>query len=35
MVPVLRFMGRHTLEIYAIQLGGSELMLKLLPDLAP
>jgi hypothetical protein len=32
---VLRFIGRHTLEIYAIQLAGSELLVKLLPDLAP
>ena len=31
----LRFIGRHTLEIYAIQLAGSELIVKLLPDLAP
>jgi hypothetical protein len=31
---VLRFIGRHTLEIYAIQLAGSELIIKLLPDLA-
>ena len=31
----LRFMGRHTLEIYAIQLAGSELLVKLVPDLAP
>jgi hypothetical protein len=31
---VLRFIGRHTLEIYAIQLAGSELLIKLLPDLA-
>ncbi|MFA9435280.1 MAG: hypothetical protein ACERKR_11440, partial [Deltaproteobacteria bacterium] len=31
----LRFVGRHTLEIYAIQLAGSELIIKLLPDLAP
>ena len=31
----LRFIGRHTLEIYAIQLAGSELLIKLLPDLAP
>ena len=31
----LRFIGRHTLEIYAIQLAGSELLVKLLPDLAP
>ena len=30
----LRFTGRHTLEIYAIQLGGSELIVKFLPDLA-
>ena len=32
---VLRFIGRHTLEIYAIQLAGSELLAKLVPDLAP
>jgi peptidoglycan/LPS O-acetylase OafA/YrhL len=32
---VLRFIGRYTLEIYAIQLAGSELIVKLLPDLAP
>ena len=31
----LRFVGRHTLEIYAIQLAGSELLVKLVPDLAP
>jgi hypothetical protein len=31
----LRFIGRHTLEIYAIQLAGSELIVKLAPDLAP
>ncbi|MBT3254916.1 MAG: hypothetical protein HN366_00460 [Deltaproteobacteria bacterium] len=31
----LRFMGRRTLEIYAIQLAGSELIIKLVPDLAP
>jgi peptidoglycan/LPS O-acetylase OafA/YrhL len=31
----LRFIGRHTLEIYAIQLAGSELLLKLIPDIAP
>jgi peptidoglycan/LPS O-acetylase OafA/YrhL len=31
----LRFIGRHTLEIYAIQLAGSELLVKMLPDLAP
>jgi uncharacterized membrane protein len=32
---VLRFIGRHTLEIYAIQLAGSELIVKLAPNLAP
>jgi non-ribosomal peptide synthetase-like protein len=32
---VLRFIGRHTLEIYAIQLAGSELLIKLVPDIAP
>ena len=32
---VLRFIGRRTLEIYAIQLAGSELLVKLVPDLAP
>ena len=31
----LRFIGRHTLEIYAIQLAGSELIVKLVRDLAP
>ena len=31
----LRFVGRHTLEIYAIQLAASELIVKLLPGLAP
>jgi hypothetical protein len=31
----LRFIGRRTLEIYAIQLGGFELITKLLPDLVP
>jgi hypothetical protein len=31
----LRFIGRHTLEIYAIQLAGSELLVKLVPDLGP
>ncbi|MGB6286501.1 MAG: hypothetical protein WBG18_19140, partial [Xanthobacteraceae bacterium] len=31
----LRFIGRHTLEIYAIQLAGSELLVKFVPDLAP
>jgi hypothetical protein len=32
---VLRFIGRRTLEIYAIQLAGFELLVKLKPDLAP
>ena len=32
---VLRFIGRHTLEIYAIQLAGSELIVKLVPHLTP
>jgi hypothetical protein len=31
----LGFIGRHTLEIYAIQLAGSELLVKLAPNLAP
>jgi hypothetical protein len=31
---MLRFIGRHTLEIYAIQLTASELLIKLFPDLA-
>jgi peptidoglycan/LPS O-acetylase OafA/YrhL len=31
----LRFIGRRTLEIYAVQLGGSELLVKLFPGLAP
>jgi hypothetical protein len=35
MTGALRFIGRHTLEIYAIQLAGSELLVKLVPDLAP
>jgi hypothetical protein len=35
MAGVLRFIGRHTLEIYAIQLAGSELIIKLVPDFAP
>lgn len=30
---VLRFVGRRTLEIYAIQLAGSELIVQLVPDL--
>ena len=32
---VLRFIGRRTLEIYAIQLAGSELIINLVPSLAP
>jgi hypothetical protein len=28
----MRFIGRHTLEIYAIQLAGSELIVGLVPD---
>ncbi len=35
LASVLRFIGRHTLEIYAIQLAASELIIKLVPDLAP
>jgi len=31
----VRFIGRRTLEIYAIQLAGSELLVKLVPILAP
>jgi surface polysaccharide O-acyltransferase-like enzyme len=31
----LCFIGRHTLAIYAIQLAGSELIIKLVPDLSP
>jgi uncharacterized membrane protein len=31
----LRFIGRHTLEIYAVQLAGSELLVKVVPDLVP
>jgi len=31
----LRFIGRRTLEIYAIQLAGSELIIILVPGLAP
>jgi len=30
---ILRFVGRHTLEIYAIQLAGSELIAKLWPSI--
>jgi len=32
---VLGFIGRHTLEIYAVQLAVSELIVKFVPDLAP
>lgn len=32
---VLSFIGRRTLEIYVIQLADSELIIKLVPDLAP
>jgi hypothetical protein len=32
---VLHFIGRHTLEIYAIQLAGSELIVQVVPNLAP
>jgi peptidoglycan/LPS O-acetylase OafA/YrhL len=35
LASTLRFVGRHTLEIYAIQLAGSELFVKLVPDLSP
>jgi hypothetical protein len=35
MAGALRFIGRHTLEVYAIQLAGSELIIKFVPDLAP
>lgn len=31
---ILHFTGRHTLEIYAIQLAGSELIVKFVPELA-
>jgi hypothetical protein len=31
----LRFLGRHTLEIYAIQLAGSELVAKFVPGFTP
>ena len=31
----LRFLGRYTLEIYAIQLAGFTLIVKLFPNLAP
>ncbi len=34
MAGALRFIGRHTLEIYAFQLAGSELIIMLVPDLA-
>jgi peptidoglycan/LPS O-acetylase OafA/YrhL len=32
---VLRLVGRHTLEIYTIQMAAFELVTKLMPDLAP
>jgi len=32
---ILHFIGRRTLELYAIQLAGFELLTKLMPDLAP
>jgi uncharacterized membrane protein YcfT len=31
----LRFIGRHTLEIYAIELAGAELLSKLVLDIGP
>jgi hypothetical protein len=31
----LHFLGRHTLEIYVIQLAGSELIIMFWPHLAP
>lgn len=34
LASVLRFAGRHTLEIYAIQLAGFEIIINLLPDIA-
>lgn len=33
-VGLLHWMGRHTLEVYAVQLAGSELLVNWLPDLA-
>jgi hypothetical protein len=35
LASALHFIGRHTLEIYAIQLAGSEVIIKLVPGLAP
>jgi peptidoglycan/LPS O-acetylase OafA/YrhL len=35
MASLLRFIGRRTLEIYAVQLAGFELVIKLFPGLAP
>jgi hypothetical protein len=32
---LVRFMGHHTLAIYAIQLAGSELIVAFMPDLLP
>ena len=34
LVPPIAFIGRHTLEIYALQLGGSELLILTVPELA-
>jgi len=34
MANVLRFIGRHTLEVYTIQLAGSELIVRIFPDIA-
>jgi hypothetical protein len=34
MQETLRFIGRHTLEIYSVQLAASELLIKLFPELA-
>jgi len=31
----LRFIGRHTLAIYAIELAAFEIVIKLIPELAP
>ena len=34
LAAVLRFVGRHTLELYAIPLASFEVIVKLMPDLA-
>lgn len=34
-VPAVRFIGRHTLAIYAIELAAFEIIIKLIPELAP